>query len=167
MPPARRAAGRASTGRGARFDLYLPGLPGTGDMTAAGGESSLPRGSGETILIADDEEFIRRVTGRTLETFGYRALLAAHGDEAVELFRRHHAGIAVVITDMMMPGMDGASVIRALAGIDPEVKIIATSGVTGHDSRAREAGAGVRHFLPKPCSAETLLKVLKRVISDP
>jgi CheY-like chemotaxis protein len=118
------------------------------------------------VLIADDEEFIRRVTGRTLESFGYRVLLAANGNEALEIYREHHPEISVVITDMMMPGMDGASVIRALAAIDQHVKIIASSGVTGHDARAREAGACVRHFLPKPCSAETLLKVLRRVVSD-
>jgi len=160
-----RAASPA--GRGARFDLFLPGLPGTGDTAPDHGDSPLPRGDGETVLIADDEEFIRRVTGRTLESFGYHVLLAANGEEALALYRQHHRDIAVVITDMMMPGMDGASVIRALAAIDENVKIIASSGVTGHDARAREAGACVRHFLPKPCSAETLLKVLRRVISDP
>ncbi|MEK7952619.1 PAS domain S-box protein [Luteolibacter soli] len=159
-----RAASPA--GRGARFDLFLPGLPGTGDTAPDQGEGPLPRGDGETVLIADDEEFIRRVTGRTLESFGYNVLLAANGNEALELFLQHHAQISVVITDMMMPGMDGAAVIRALVEIHPDVKIIASSGVTGHDARAREASSCVRHFLPKPCSAETLLKVLKRVISD-
>ncbi len=160
-----RAASPA--GRGARFDLFLPGLPGTGDTAPDHGDGPLPRGHGETVLIADDEEFIRRVTGRTLESFGYHVLLAANGDEAVALYRQHHRTISVVITDMMMPGMDGVSVIRALAAFDENVRIIASSGVTGHDARAREAGDYVRHFLPKPCSAETLLKVLKRVISDP
>ena len=153
-------------GRGARFDLFLPGLPGTGETAPDQGETPLPRGDGETILIADDEEFIRRVTGRTLESFGYNVLLVANGNEALEVFLQHHARIAVVITDMMMPGMDGAAVIRALVEINPDVKIIASSGVTSHDARAREASPSVRHFLPKPCSAETLLKVLKRVISD-
>ncbi|RYD40159.1 MAG: response regulator, partial [Verrucomicrobiaceae bacterium] len=153
-------------GRGARFDLFLPGLPGTGDAAPENGDSSLPRGNGETIMIADDEEFIRRVTGRTLESFGYNVLLVANGNEALEVFLRHHHEISIVITDMMMPGMDGVAVIRALEEINPHVKIIASSGVTSHDARAREASPSVRHFLPKPCSAETLLKVLKRVISD-
>ncbi|MCW1884324.1 PAS domain S-box protein [Luteolibacter flavescens] len=153
-------------GRGARFDVFLPGLPGTGESALDQSDSPLPRGHGETILIADDEEFVRSITGRTLESFGYQVLLAAGGSEAVDLYREHGAEISAVITDMMMPGMDGASVIRALAALDPEVKIIASSGVTAHDARAREASDCVRHFLPKPCSAETLLKVLKRVVSD-
>ncbi|HEY1123008.1 MAG TPA: PAS domain S-box protein, partial [Haloferula sp.] len=153
-------------GRGARFDLFLPGLPGTGETAPDESNGTLPRGDGETIMVADDEEFIRRVTGRTLESFGYNVFLVANGNEALEVFLQHHHEIPVVITDMMMPGMDGVAVIRALEQINPHVKIIASSGVTSHDARAREASPAVRHFLPKPCSAETLLKVLKRVISD-
>src|SRR5690606_38572183 len=113
-------------GSGARFDLFLPGLPGTGETAPEQGETPLPRGNNETILMAHDEPSIRPVTGRTLESLGYKVFLVANGNEAIEAFHQQHHACSVVITDMMMPGMDGVAVIRALAQIRPDIKIIAS-----------------------------------------
>jgi CheY-like chemotaxis protein len=150
-------------GHGTRFRVYLPANPAKPPARTPVAQIELPTGNGETVLIVDDEDSIRRITQQTLEAFGYRTLLATNGDEAVSLYRSHHATIAVVLTDMMMPGMDGSATIEVLREINPSVRIIATSGITAN----RELAKGTRNFLPKPYNAETLLTCLRNVLAVP
>jgi CheY-like chemotaxis protein len=124
------------------------------------------RGKGETVLVIDDEASIRTVTSRTLQAFGYRALTARDGAEAVAIYVQHKSEIAVVLTDMMMPVMDGLSVIRALTRINPAVKIVAASGLAANGSGNRLPAAGVKHFMTKPYTAETLLKTLRAILEE-
>ena len=72
----------------------------------------------------------------------------------------------MVLTDMMMPVMDGAATIRALMRVNPKVRIVAASGVTASGIVAKAAGEGVKHFLPKPYTTETLLKTLQEVLKS-
>ncbi len=150
-------------GKGTTFRIYLPAFP---ELTDAAGPDlvELPFGNGETILIVDDEAFIRKITQETLQAFGYQTFLATNGEEAVSLYRRHGNEIDAVLTDMMMPGMDGAATIRALTEINPGIRIIATSGIVSNKDLAEAAG-GVTVFLPKPSTAEMLLKSIKTVLS--
>ena len=139
------------------------------EVESGGGESAttvveLPRGDGETILIIDDEASIRSITGQTLEAFGYRVMSAADGAEGIAKYSQHANEIAVVLTDMMMPVMDGAAVIRILMRLNPNVKIIAASGLTAKRAEAEAAGEGVKYFLPKPYSAETMLRTLREML---
>ncbi len=152
-------------GSGSSFRVYLPAFP---ELTDTDGPEhvELPRGNGETILVVDDEAFIRKITEETLQAFGYQVILAANGKEAVAIYKSHGDGIDAVFTDMMMPGMDGAATIRALNEINPNICIIATSGLESNRDLARAAG-GVTVFLPKPCTAELLLKSLKTVLFRP
>jgi len=149
--------------QGTSFCVYLPAFP---ELTEEPGpvRVDLPYGNGETILIVDDEAFIREITQETLQTFGYQTLLASNGQEAVAIYKSHENEIDAVLTDMMMPGMDGAATIRALTEINPDVRIIATSGIDSNKDLAQAAG-GVTIFLPKPCTAELLLKSLKSLLS--
>ncbi len=150
---------------GTRFRVYLPAFP---DIAEVPPHRPIPisHGNGETILIADDEAFIRDITKEALQTFGYRTLLAASGDEAVAIYAKHRDEIDAVITDMMMPGMDGVTTIRSLMEINPAVRIIATSGIIANKELAHAAGVGVRMFIAKPCSAEMLLNTLGNLLSD-
>ena len=148
-------------GRGSCFLIVLPALPVAAEAVPDRGKLDLPRGRGETVLVVDDEPSIRRITRHMLESFGYRVRVAADGMEAVEIFRRHSGEISVVVTDMMMPGMDGSATIRALAEIDPQVRVIAASGISNKEAAAREAGECVRAFVPKPFTAEALLRALE------
>ena len=129
-------------------------------------ETTLPRGNGELVVVVDDEDTVRQIISQTLEAFGYRVLLAADGVEASTVFTAHQEEIAVVLTDMMMPVMDGLATIQVLMRINPQVRIIAASGLGVKDMVARAMGAGVKHFIPKPYSAETLLKILAEVLQD-
>ena len=101
-----------------------------------------------------------------LETFGYRTLVAANGEEALSIYASRQAEIAVVLTDMMMPVMDGREMIRRISRINPAVRIIATSGVASNMAPPNPALENIRNFLPKPYTAEALLKCLRQVLED-
>jgi PAS domain S-box-containing protein len=154
-----RAASRPD--KGTCFLIVLPALGSAAGDNSDPAPIELPRGSGETILVVDDEPSIRRITRHTLETFGYQVLDAADGEEAIGIYRSRPGGISAVIMDMMMPVMDGSATIRELMKIDPMVKILAASGISEKGRLAKEAGACVRYFVTKPCTAETLLKALE------
>jgi PAS domain S-box-containing protein len=155
-------------GKGTTFKVYLPAADAGREASHGQREQpSLPRGNGETILVIDDEASVRTVTGQTLEAFGYRALTARDGAEGVAIYAEHKDRIAVVLTDMMMPVMDGLNVARVLNRINPRIKLIAASGLVANGTRNGLAEAGVRHFLAKPYSAETLLKTLSAILAEP
>jgi two-component system cell cycle sensor histidine kinase/response regulator CckA len=153
-------------GKGTEFRVYLP----TADVGAstATTESSpdLPKGRGELILVVDDEPAIREITSRTLENYGYKAMTANDGAEAVAVFAQHKDQVAAVLTDMAMPYMDGPATIRALHKMDPKVRIIASSGLQGNGSQADFAGTPIRAFLPKPYTADKLLNTLADVLKE-
>lgn len=154
----------SDVGVGTRMRVYLPAMTAATaasnqDMTAA-----LPRGNGETVMVVDDEASIRQITRQTLEAFGYSVILAADGSEAVSIFAKRGHEVALVITDLMMPIMDGVATIQVLRRLDPSVRVIAASGITANGNVARASDAGVRHFLPKPYTADTLLKIVRQVL---
>ena len=149
-------------GKGAQFKVYLPAAPSTRSETEhLRARPAPPSGQGELLLIVDDEEPIRSVTQKTLERFNYRVLLAANGAEAIAIYAKQGSEIALVLTDMAMPIMDGPATIVALRALNPEVKIIGCSGHASTGGVAQALTAGVLHFIPKPYTAETLLKVLQ------
>jgi CheY-like chemotaxis protein len=104
------------------------------------------------------------MTRKTLTRFGYQVLLAAHGAEAVVLYAQQRERIAVVLTDMAMPVMDGPATIIALRAMNPAVKIIGSSGLDTHAGLTDSGQPGVAHFIPKPYTAEVLLATLAKVL---
>jgi CheY-like chemotaxis protein len=149
-------------GKGTQFAFYLPVAP-AGEAEATSTSSDLPLGKGELILVVDDEDSIRQITKGTLETFGYKVLLANDGTEALALYAEKQKKIQVVLTDMMMPFMDGPATIRALKRLDPDVRIIAASGLTTSAS-PEVIGYSVDKFLPKPYTAEKLLNAVDEIL---
>ncbi|MGD0251451.1 MAG: PAS domain S-box protein [Verrucomicrobiota bacterium] len=156
----------SAPGKGATFKVYLPAdnaVVSTENVVA--GQPKLPRGDNELVLVVDDEEPIRNLAQRALERFGYRVLLAADGSEAVSLYAPRRNEIDVVITDMVMPVMDGPATIAALKIINPEVKIVGSSGLASDGGMARARDAGVRHFIPKPYTTEAMLNTLHEALN--
>jgi CheY-like chemotaxis protein len=152
--------------KGSQFALYLPAMEMPGELGRETAQTDLPLGHGELVLVVDDEESIREITRGTLETFGYKVITAADGTEALAVYADKKSEIAVVLTDMVMPFMDGPSTIRALQRMNPDVRIIAASGL-GIGQRAGEGVLeGVSVFLNKPYTAEKLLKTLAQVIGQ-
>jgi PAS domain S-box-containing protein len=154
-------------GKGATFQVYLPAN--TTEVAAdksAVEQIGLPRGNGEMVLVVDDEESIRHIAQRTLERFGYKVMLACHGAEAVSLYAQNRNQIAVVLTDMAMPIMDGPALIIALKAINPKVRIVGSSGLATRGGVTRAVGTGIEHFVPKPYTAEAMLTVLKKILDE-
>ncbi|WP_395751544.1 PAS domain S-box protein [Prosthecobacter sp.] len=155
---------QSEVGSGTKFQIYLPADKSGGAPEAAAAETQLPRGNGELVLVVDDEVTVRQIIRQTLEAFGYRVMLAADGVEASTIFTAHQGEIDVVLTDMMMPVMDGLATIQVLMRMNPQVRIIAASGLSVKDMVVKATAAGVKHFIPKPYSAETLLKTVAQVL---
>ncbi len=153
-------------GKGSRFEVYFPANPSRGvEANATAQAPQLPRGHDELVLVVDDEEPIRNIARKTLERFGYRVLLAADGAEAVSLYAPRQEEISAVITDMVMPIMDGPATIVALKNMNPDVKIISSSGQASQGGIAKARDSGVLHFIPKPYTAATMLNTLHEVLN--
>jgi two-component system, cell cycle sensor histidine kinase and response regulator CckA len=150
---------------GTQFEVYLPAIEET--VSASIGQQSLASGSQELILIVDDEPLIQQVTQVALEINNYRTLLANNGVEAIALYTAHHQEIRVVLMDSMMPTMDGLTACRALQQINPQVRIIATSGLTSNSLFATGASIGITEFLAKPYTIEELLETVRTVLNRP
>jgi len=156
----------SEVGQGSQFNVYLPLAESMQAERSVARQSGTLFGHGELILVVDDEAAIREVTKGTLESFGYRVATASDGAEALALYAKHKEEIAVVLTDMMMPLMDGPATIRALKKIDPMIKIIASSGLDANDKTAEATGAGIKTFLPKPYTADKLLKSIAKILRN-
>jgi PAS domain S-box-containing protein len=130
----------------------------------------LPGGKGEAVLIVDDEPEIISGMKALLESRNYRVLIAKNGMEALAVMKRNGAEISLIVTDIMMPEMDGVEMIRALRKLYPRLHVIASSGLGGEQTgspRAQELEAlGVETFLAKPYSVDILLKTLDSILKQ-
>jgi PAS domain S-box-containing protein len=143
-------------GRGSSFNIYLPAVSGNSADDKAERVTKLPKGNGESILVVDDERSLREIAKATLERNGYRVVLAANGAEAVATYARDPR-ISLALVDMNMPVMDGAATIAALRQLNPDLGIIASSGVSSSNGCAIPLSAAANRFIAKPYTAEALL----------
>jgi two-component system cell cycle sensor histidine kinase/response regulator CckA len=152
---------RSAVGRGTTFSIYLPASADT-QVTAAEAPHAVPRGGGQTILFVEDEAAVRGVVSWQLEGLGYCVLVASSGEEAVSLYRQHGAAIALVLLDLVMPGMGGAAVYRMLRRSNPRLPVIVLSGYPVEAGTAVGLGQddGVT-WLQKPAPLEELARVVR------
>jgi len=151
-------------GRGTVFKVYLPALPGRQDLGAEATFAPLPVGHGELVLVVDDEASVREIAREILEAQGYRCSTAADGREALSRYQEQRGDVQVVLTDLAMPNMDGAATIRALREADPQMKIIAASGLGSDPGLGDLSGRSVQAFLAKPYTSEMLLQTVAAVL---
>ena len=152
--------------KGSAFKVYLPAAIHAAEEGSELSTEGIPMGKGELILVVDDEAAVREIARQILESYGYQVATANDGADAVALFVQKNGEIRAVITDLMMPYMDGAATIRALRRIDPEVKVIVTSGLLGQGQSRSTTNLGIQEFLAKPYTANTLLETLRRVLDS-
>jgi len=118
----------------------------------------------ETILVADDDEGIRRMNRAALERFGYKVLLASDGEEAVKLFRNHHAEIAVVLLDWAMPVMNGDEALLRILEIEPGARVLMSSGYAETGTLKRGGQSLIAGFVQKPYTTNHIIEHLRRII---
>ncbi|HEY1794148.1 MAG TPA: response regulator [Opitutaceae bacterium] len=155
---------KTKPGRGTTFRVYLPAANvDSKDGAAETSNPSVARGKGELILIVDDEARIRDTAAAILSHNGYRVIMAADGTEAVALFAPRSDEISILITDLSMPNLDGASLANVVRRLNPGVKILAMSGLeSGGLNKEVEKFAGA--FLAKPFRANTLLGTVHKLL---
>ncbi|ACK68901.1 PAS/PAC sensor hybrid histidine kinase [Gloeothece citriformis PCC 7424] len=151
-------------GKGSQFQVFLPAV--NISLSSAKKNIDLPKGNGALILVVDDEANINQTTKHLLNTFGYQVLTANNGIEALALYAQYHDKIEAILMDMIMPSMDGITAIRTLQKINPQVKIIATSGLSSIEESADIFDDNVKAFLHKPYTSQDLLTTLYKVLSN-
>jgi PAS domain S-box-containing protein len=148
---------------GTRFQVYLPATEGIEAHKID--EQQVLTAKGETILIVDDEPAIQEIMKTSLETYNYKTIVASDGIEAIAVYAKHIDQVSVVLMDLMLPSLDGVTAIRTLKKINPNVKIIATSGLISSQKMEALASTGVTTILPKPYTINELLLTLQQVMS--
>jgi len=152
-------------GHGTTFKVLFPthneGVEPLPDATVGAAQ---PQGHG-TVLVVDDEETIREVAAIMLEEMGYQVITAIDGVEAVELYRTHQDEITLVITDMTMPRMNGEECFRELRKLNPDVRVMLSSGYNEQDATSRFQGKGLVGFIQKPYGQEQLEAVVHQAVN--
>lgn len=153
----------SQAGKGTTFRLYFPvGQAGAQDLEVSSSWEPL-RGS-ETILLVDDEEPCRDLGQRILSPAGYGVLTAANGKEAVDIYLREKDRIELVILDLIMPEMGGRQCFEELQKIDPQIKVIVTSGYTSAGTMKVAEEIGAKGFVSKPYEVKGLLQSVRHAL---
>ena len=153
-------------GLGTTFKVYLPLIESAAHLEETATDMTYFAGSGETILLAEDDRALRELTSRILEKFGYKVIAAADGDEAVQKFREHQDSLQLLLLDMIMPKHNGKEAYDEIAKIKPGAKVIFLSGYAPDVVREKMTIEDAATVLSKPISARDLLKAVREVLDD-
>jgi len=153
----------SAIGKGSAFHIYLPATQPAAVITKPDPHLEAPLGH-ETILLVDDERVILDVASRILKRLGYGVLLAREGQEALRVFAERRRDIALVILDMVMPRLNGREVFRRLKEIDPQVRVLLSSGYSAEGDAQAILSEGVIGFVQKPYLVNDLAQAVKRAL---
>jgi len=157
----------SEAGRGSTFQLLFPALgKAAATQPPPADSASSWRGAGLALVI-DDEETVRAVAARLLESLGFTPLAAVDGCDGVRIFREHAAALRVVLLDLTMPHMNGEETFRELCQIDARVPVVLMSGFTENGTIDRFAGKGLAGFIQKPFDHKRLQAKLHAVLTGP
>jgi len=159
----------SEAGKGAKFSIFLPrhvgaeaAEPARADPGETGAQKDLS-GSG-TVLLVEDEDPVRLFSARALKNKGYHVIEAKSGEQALEIMAKGETRIDLVVTDVVMPKLDGPGLVQALRRTHPDMKVIFISGYTEDSFRKRLGDERDIHFLPKPFSLKQLAGKVKEVM---
>jgi CheY-like chemotaxis protein len=145
--------------------VYIPAAPGDAAIgEKPGGQNNQAQGKGELILVVDDEPSVRKLASAILSRNGYRTVTASEGREGIKMYEQHQKNIRLVVSDLMMPQLDGPGMLRGLRALNPNLRSIIITGL-GEENRIAEArAAGADLILHKPFTADQLLTDVKQLI---
>jgi len=155
---------KSEKGQGTKFIICLPAIEQTDTAEAKGTESAQPQYGTETILVVDDEEFVRSFALQVLEKYGYTVFTASSGEEAIEIYAERSKKIDMVVMDIGMPGMGGHKCLLKIMEIDSSAKVVVASGyaITRQVKETFEAGAA--GYIGKPYTLTGLLEEVRNVL---
>jgi two-component system cell cycle sensor histidine kinase/response regulator CckA len=156
---------RSEPGRGSVFEVYLPRTD--APAASAGVPLAAAAGGAETILVIEDDPHVRGVVGRVLAARGYHVLSAGDGEEALRIARGHADPIALVLSDVILPGLSGPEVAAALNHRSPIPRTLLMSGFADHDVVRDSLTAGALSFIEKPFSPALLVRKVREVLDAP
>jgi CheY-like chemotaxis protein len=151
------------------FRLLLPLAPGAvapANVTSSSTAADVWRGSGR-ILIAEDEETVRTVVARLLESLGFTVTVAADGREAVRIFEADPKAFAMVVMDLTMPHLDGTEAFAHMRRVQPSVRVLLMSGFSEQDATVTFAGKGLAGFIQKPFELANLRQKIREAFAQP
>lgn len=155
---------QSEPGYGSTFSLYFPLHAHPVESVEDTEPGSCAEGAGETILVADDEAIIRDMLDEVLREAGYTVVLCRDGREALAYFREHHAAVALVILDMVMPEMNGRDAYRAMREIAPDARVILVSGYSIDREAQAMLDEGALAHVQKPFRQDVVLDAVRTAL---
>lgn len=159
----------SQAGQGSRFLVYLPVMEGEQQVLEVPVEVALPRGTGESVLVVDDDPQVREIIQKMLESNGYRVALATHGEEALAVYQKaREMGEAfdLVLLDLVMPVMDGETCLERLQEMDPQVQVIVMTGNVEKKIHSNTIKQGAHSIILKPFDLAGLVCEIKNLIKE-
>jgi len=156
---------QSASGRGSSFKIYLPSAASTGADHEFGRDMAEPVFSAETVLVVEDAPALRALIHEALSAFGCTVLSARDGEEALRLLHEHDGGIDLLLTDVVMPGMNGPALAREVRSLHPQTKILYMTGYSGEFIRADMLTPGVS-LIQKPFTPADLGRKISKMLAD-
>ncbi len=157
---------QSEPGRGTRFEIYLPAINDLPNILEEAPVKLEPIKGSETILLVDDEEFVRELGVRILSAAGYKMLGAANGREGLRIYEKSRDKIGLVILDLIMPEMGGKQCLEEILRIDPKAKVLIASGAGAMETTEDALAGGAKGFVRKPFKIEEMLGAIRRVLDS-
>lgn len=155
---------QSQLGKGTTFQLYFPVSTAPAPLAPITQATSpaIEPSQGGKILVIDDEVHVREAVNDILELDGYEVLSAASGQEGIALYQKEKERIQLVLLDLSMPGMDGMATFQELQALNPQIRVLLSSGYSEQEATEQFMDKGLAGFLQKPYSAGTLLTAVKK-----
>jgi signal transduction histidine kinase/ActR/RegA family two-component response regulator len=152
-------------GHGTTFYIYLPRATDLGKPAPMVPAASL--GGGETILLVEDDDRVRALVSTMLRKNGFTVLLASAGDQALEIAARHRGHVDLLLTDVLMPGLNGRLLSERLTATRPETRVLYMSGYSDDEILRLGVKKAAAHFIQKPFSVDTLVHKIRQTLAQP
>jgi len=150
--------------KGSTFSIYFPASSRSLAAEKEMVDSAAGQGVG-TILLVDDEETVATVALELLEALGYTVLVARDGESAINIYKQNKEKIALVLLDMVLPGMDGGAIFNELKKINPQVRVLLSSGYSVNGQAQEILDRGCKGFIQKPYRVNALKKAIDEILA--